>query len=265
MYNYVLDYIENLQSKGRYSFALHEIIDKFNKKHSAIRMALFRLAKRKKVISVINGFYVIIPPEYSTNGILSPYLFIDDLMGYLKRRYYLGLLTAAVFHGSSHQQPQELYVVTSKPSMRMINVNNLKINFISKNSGNIKGLEERKTDSGYIKISGPVLTAVDLLQLNKYVGGLNRVVEIIGDMTSKFDKHEITKLGPGDVPLSVVQRLGYILETILRKKTVADLVWKAYGKRINRSIALNPMNKSAEFKRNNRWKIIVNESLESEK
>ena len=36
----------------------------------------------------------------------------------LDRPYYLALLNAAAYHGASHQQPQEFFVVTGFPVLR---------------------------------------------------------------------------------------------------------------------------------------------------
>ncbi|MEF8985500.1 MAG: type IV toxin-antitoxin system AbiEi family antitoxin [Bacteroidales bacterium] len=53
------------------------------------------------------------PPEYSSRGVLPPVLFIHQLMQYIGKSYYIGLLSAAALHGAAHQQPQEFFVVTS--------------------------------------------------------------------------------------------------------------------------------------------------------
>jgi len=264
MYNYLLKHLEHLQSKGRYAFTLQELKEKFRKKDSSISMALLRLSKKEKIITVKKGFYVIIPPEYSGNKMLSPYLFINDMMEYSGKKYYLGLLTAAVFHGASHHQPQEIYVITTQPSMRAVTVNKLKINFVCRKKINVDGLEERKTDTGYIKISGPTLTALDLIQLNKNVGGLNRVVEVIGELVNKIDSRQFKKLAMDGIPISVFQRLGYILEHMLKKRKIADSLWAVFGKRLKRHIALNPVKQITGYKSNNRWKIIENDILEIE-
>jgi DNA-binding GntR family transcriptional regulator len=46
-YNYLLKYIEELQSKGRYSFTYDEIEKHFGLGYSSLRKALMRLAKKK--------------------------------------------------------------------------------------------------------------------------------------------------------------------------------------------------------------------------
>ena len=66
-----------------------------------------------KICSVWQGLYAIIPVEYSSVGMIPPVLYIDDLMKYLGRPYYISLLSAAVFYGAAHQRPQEFSVITT--------------------------------------------------------------------------------------------------------------------------------------------------------
>lgn len=52
-----------------------------------------------------------IPPEYRSWGVIPADWFIDDLMRHRGRRYYVALLSAAVYHGASHQAPQVFQVM----------------------------------------------------------------------------------------------------------------------------------------------------------
>jgi hypothetical protein len=105
--NYLLTWIENLQAQGKYTFSYEQACSQFKDvSNSAIISALSRLSSKNKVVSVFKGFYVIITPEYSLKGMVSPLLFIDSLMRYASRPYYVGLLSAAAIHGAAHQRSQ---------------------------------------------------------------------------------------------------------------------------------------------------------------
>ena len=99
---------------------------------TARRSALKRLSKKGKIVSIHKGFYLIISAPYANRGILPPALFMDSLMNFLKRPYYVGLLSAAALYGAAHQQPQEYFVVTDFPVLRPAHKKGLKVNFISK-------------------------------------------------------------------------------------------------------------------------------------
>src|SRR5690606_8775061 len=108
------------------------------------------------------GYYLIINPQYASRGILPPSLFMDGLMKFLGRPYYVGLLNAASFHGAAHQQPQEYFVFTDFPALRTNKKRGVRINYISKKKIPAEFLEKKKTETGFIHISNPALTAIDL-------------------------------------------------------------------------------------------------------
>jgi predicted transcriptional regulator of viral defense system len=117
--NKISDWINQQLSWGRYSFTLSYLQAEMPEKSDAsIKTALKRLVTKNKIISVFKGFYIIIPPAYQNMGILPPVMFMDDLMEYLKRPYYVSLLSAAAMHGAAHQQPQVYFVCTTLPRMR---------------------------------------------------------------------------------------------------------------------------------------------------
>lgn len=160
----VRSWVENLQSQGKYAFSLaymEEQLPGFSP--IAIKSALSRLTKKGLIISIHKGYYLIIPPQYKSKGILPPSLYLDTLMKDLNRSYYLALLNAAAYHGASHQQPQEFFVVTTLPVLRATQKKGLKVNYISKTAVPENLLETKKTEAGYLKISNPVLTATDLI------------------------------------------------------------------------------------------------------
>ncbi|MEI9912620.1 MAG: type IV toxin-antitoxin system AbiEi family antitoxin [Bacteroidota bacterium] len=113
-YNYLEDYLNKIRSQGRYAFTWIELKDQFDISDKALNQTLYRLKIKKKIAQIRKGFYAIITPEYSRQGMLPVNLFIDDLMKSLNKRYYVGLISAAALHGAAHQQPMEFFVITEK-------------------------------------------------------------------------------------------------------------------------------------------------------
>jgi predicted transcriptional regulator of viral defense system len=263
----VESWLTSLLSKGETAFSLAKLRAEFSD-HSeiALKSSLNRLSKKNKVLSIHKGYYLIIPPQYSSWGFLPVQIFIDGLMSHLKKPYYIGLLSAAAMHGAAHQQPQEFYVITVPPALRPTKRKNLKINYLTKSEIPKNFLVQRKTETGYIKISSPELTALDLIEYQKRVGGLNRVVTIMEELIEEFDEKNINKefIALGDN--SAIQRLGYLLELITDGKRFAEKLFrecKNEGKKFNR-IALEGRESSRGFSSNNRWNVIVNIEIESD-
>ena len=260
-------WIEKLQALGKNAFAL-EFLEKELPSYTDIgaKRALSRLTSKGSIISIIKGYYLIIPPQYHSKGILPPYLYVDGLMKYLNRPYYVGLLNAAAFHGAAHQQPQEFFVFTIMPAMRPTSKKGQKINYISISEINPKFLVDIKTEMGYLKVSNPLLTATDLIQFEKKIGGLNRATTILEELSEKISPEQINSEIINHVPVSTWQRLGYIWEKVLEQETLAnDLFQKLaeHQKNLFR-IPLKASGTKNKLPTDNRWKIIINTTIETD-
>lgn len=263
--NYLEDYIAEVQSNGRLYFNLNDLKKKYSAKYeTAIKFSLNKLFKKGKIVSVYRGFYVIIPPEYQHRKILPSELFLDALFKYLERPYYLGLLSSAILHGASHQQAMESYVFINKPPIRATKIEGLKINYVVKSVMPQFGIEKKKTDAGYLNISGAELTAIDLIEYQNRVGGLNRVATVLSELSDSMKSDRLGEVLKNNISLSALQRLGYILEIVLEKKELAKVI-KVFlmEKKIFR-VPLKPDIKKEGFKVHPDWKIIENYKIETD-
>ncbi|MEO8822749.1 MAG: type IV toxin-antitoxin system AbiEi family antitoxin [Ginsengibacter sp.] len=248
------------------AFSLNEIKYAFPKDTAiSVKFSLNRLAQKQKILSIFKGYYLIIPPQYSSKGILPASMFIDGLMKFLDRKYYVGLLSAAALHGASHQQPQEYFVVTRYPVLRATNKKGLKINYISTMQLPLETLiEKKKTETGYIAISNPLLTAIDLINYEKRIGGLNRASIVINELVETIKPNDVNMELIKYAATSTLQRFGFILEEILNKKELADKIFslcKKKGTTFN-LIPLKSSGKKSSKKINERWKIMINTEIE---
>jgi predicted transcriptional regulator of viral defense system len=254
----VSGFIEGLLSRGRFTFTLDELRGAYNRTDSAVKASLYRIVKKGLAVAVRKGFYVIVPPEYRLRGILPPVLFVDELMRYIGSNYYTGLLSAAALHGAGHQQPQDFYIVTPTPARRDITAKGTKIHFMSRRHLPAEGIEEKKTDTGTIRISTPELTALDLVLFEKQIGGINRVAEVLSELVENINPDKIGDLAKTVYPVSVVQRIGYIMENVIECKSVADVLFGILHEWPFFPVPLATGTVSRISNGPNRWKIRVN-------
>ena len=261
----VTNWIEELQKDGRVCFSLAEVMEQFPSHNGIVlKNALTRLTRKQKICSVWKGFYVIIPIEYQSKGIIPEVYYIDWLMQFLRRDYYVSLLNAAAFYGAAHQQPQEFTVVTTPPSLRSTQKKGTKINFNNKATILKQFTEQRKTPTGYIRISSPELTATDLIQFEKETGGINRAATVLNELAENCDFRKLTKEFFQYVPISVIQRLGYLLDEILEYPSQADDLYSSAEKYYVsfRKTPLKSTKSIANCETNKKWKLIINEQIE---
>jgi predicted transcriptional regulator of viral defense system len=261
-YNYLEDYLDAVRAKGRYAFTVDELKDKFDISDKAIHQNLYRLKAKKRIVQVRQGFYTILPAEYARQGILPTNLFIDDMMNMLHKKYYLGLVSAAAIHGASHQQSMETFVITEKPALRDIKTKKLKINFFVKNDWNKDDIKQVKTDAGYINVSSPELTALDLLSYVDKIG-MNRVTTILSELVEAIKPTNLNKTAKNYSQTAAVQRLGYLLETELNNQKLSAILHKIVAPKLGVNIPLMPgKDKIGEV--DLKWKIIRNIKIESD-
>lgn len=262
--NYLLTWIEKQQSWGRYTFSLDQVKQEFSEiSEAGILLALSRLSKKARIISIYKGFYLIVPPEYSAKGILPPVQFIDDLMNFIGKPYYVGLLSAAALHGAAHQQPQEYFVVTSTKQIST-QKKGIKINYFTKKKILDNILDKMKTQTGYVKVSTPELTAADLVYYHNRVGGINRVCTVINELSEAINPEKLTSDLIETLSVTTIQRLGFVFERIVKQPELAQ---KLYRLTLDQKIKffMQPLKaggKRTGFEKDEKWKIIINADIE---
>ena len=256
----VTEYLYQIQSQGRYSFSLQELRDKFRENDKAILQKLHRLKRDNRIAQVRKEFFVIIPPEYSHQGILPTSYYLDDMMKFLERDYYLGLFSAAALHGAGHQQPMESQIIIHKPPIRTVKNKQQQLTFFIKNSWERDWLNKVKTDAGYVLISSPELTIIDLIHYHKQIGGLNRVIPIIEELIENLKPSKLNGIAK-EISTPTIQRLGYILDKIGETK-LSELLLKIIENKANKMAKLSLAHNTSKGIRNSKWNLIINTEID---
>ena len=261
-YNYLEDFIRKIRSTGRYSFSLSEIKANFDLSDKAINQNLYRLKSKNQIAQIRKGFYAIISPEYMHQGMIPATLFIDDLMQYLGKRYYVGLLSAAALHGAAHQQPMEFFVITEQPSLRPIKNAKLNLTFLTKKDWSNDDIIKIKTDAGDINVSSPELTALDLIYYSNTIG-INRAVTILQELVSVIKASEMLRIAKNYHQIVSIQRLGYLMEDVIKNEKIADTLYKTLK---NKTYYTTPLvnDKTKVGLINEKWKVMINTKIESD-
>ena len=268
-YDNIRDWVEDLPKRGKITFSKEEVASQFlHLTNRNIQNTLNRLAEKKKIQSVWRGFWVVVPVEYGLKGVVDPIEYIAQLMNFLGQKYYIGLLSAAAIHGAAHQQPMELMLVTASNHLREKVKNDVRISFATKKNIPQQYLQQITVKSGYIPVSTPELTAIDLLLYIKNVGGINRVATVLSELAEVIDFEKISVDFFRYANTADIQRLGYLLEILgfigiadllFLKATEANLKFKKYPLCIKKQSI-----KLTDFPVDKKWKIIINEEIETD-
>lgn len=256
----VPDYVDYLQSRGRYTFSTAECYQKLSQSKDAIRVALSRLSRKGRIEAVKKGFYVIVTLEYQSAGCLPAEWFIDDLMRYLNQPYYVGLLSAAEIFGAAHQRPQIFQVVTDTQT-NPVDVARVAIEFHTVKTIDALPRQQENTRTGTMSVSTPELTAYDLFRFPDAAGGLDNIATVLSELSERLEEKELKRVA-GLMPYhSVIQRFGYIMDSLGKSDLVGPLAeWLA--RRHPSRVKLHPGMDYSSGQRNRKWEVIVNYQLE---
>lgn len=256
-------YLTRLLSQGRVVFSGQEAQKALGVSRGAFLDAAEKQQRRKHLISPRRDFYVIVPPQYLSWGAPPPTWYIDSLMQHEKRPYYVGLLKAAELHGATHQAVMEFQVVTDK-RLPEIRVGRTVIAFYYRKDMETvaNAVEQRKTDTGYMKVSSPELTALDLLRYPHASGGLDHIATVLSDLGGRIEPRKLAALS-ATFERSVVQRLGHLLGRLGHQDRVSLLHERLLKREPLPWVELEPaqaadaQRDSAPAERDQTWRVIV--------
>lgn len=252
-------YLEELQKQGRFLFVKQETADALQLSESAMQSSLKRLARQKKVAYLKKGLYQIISLAYEAQGSLPPEWFIHDLMMHLGIPYYVGLLSAAAYHGAAHQAPQ-IFQVISAQHVPTLQVGDLKICFYASRDFSTIPCQDLKTPAGYMKVSTPEGTAFDLLRYLHASGHLNHIATVLNELAEEIDPEKLVQIMP-HLSIRYSQRLGYLLEQ-LGHINLSDPLHAALEHKPLMYIPLRPDTSIKKSERNTKWHLWINEFIE---
>ena len=221
----ISDWIHSREIRGRATFSIADVKDAFAERPSkSINTELSRQVSRGRVQSVYRGFYVIVPVQYQLKGVIPPAYYLNDLMDYVGKPYYLGLLSAAAMHGATHQRAMKTQVMTVVPRIKASGKNSL-LDWNYRQEIPEAFVVKKNAEIGTLRYSGPELTAVDLVQFASHVGGYQRVATVLAELMDSVDMEKMGEL-LRFTTVATIQRLGYLLECVLSRQDQADALFQ---------------------------------------
>ena len=253
--------------RGRYVFIKEDVTNLgMYSKTDSLNRALYRAQEKGVIMSPWQNFYVAIPMEYRLKGEVPPSFYIDHLMRFLGREYYVSLLSAATLNGAGHQRAMVFQVTVQGKQIRSAVKNGTLLDFNLKKKIPSLYINKVKVQTGYMNVSCPELTALDLVSQEEKVGGLSRVAEVLIELAErmKWDESKLALFDYFNAP--VVQRLGYLLDLIEESELANGLMQlaKQTGKIVRKVRLKQSKPETEDMEIDKKWKIIINQKIETD-
>ena len=255
----VAKYIEGLLQRGQHHFTTHEVANAVGGDINSIARALNRLKAKGELATPKRGFYVAVPPEYRSLGCLPAEQFVPQLMESAEEPYHVALLSAAQFHGAAHQRPQLFQVMVGKPRSS-INCGKVHVTFHVRKDLVRVSIVEMKTIRGYMRVSSPEATALELIGYARNAGGLNNVATVLSELAESIVGERLVEEAE-KAPLAWVQRLGFVLELVEQRDAASKLLPLVQ----EHALRISPLNASLPRTgavRSKRWRLAINTRVE---
>jgi predicted transcriptional regulator of viral defense system len=199
---------DELLSEGVVSITASDLEARAGTSAGSAHVAVHFAKRARKLFSPTKGLYVLVPPEYRTWGVVPADWFIDDMMRHLRRKYYIGYLTAAAMHGASHHAAQVFQVITDRRVKNRV-VGNLRLQFHSTSGFEKRAVQKKTGPTGSLVVATPETCALDLAEHPDRGGGVNVLLEVIGGL--QLNPDQLTESARSR-SRATVRRCGWVLE-----------------------------------------------------
>ena len=249
------DYLDDLQAAGRFVFTTEEMVEALGTSVAAARAALRRLKRKRFVADPYRGFHVVVPPAYRRLGCLPADQFIPDLLAHLGEPYYVGLLSAAQYHGAGHQASMVFQVVVPT-SRRGLQCGDVRVDFVARQNMHETPVIERNAETGTIRIATPEATALEVVGYPERCGYLDNVATVLAELSESMSG-DLLAAEARRAPMAWGQRLGYLLE-LVQQTDLASYLDPVLAERTAFPVALAPWKATSGARRDPRWHVAEN-------
>jgi len=186
------------------------------------RNILDQLTRKKWILKIRSGVYVIAPLEAGETGSESYTLHSFVIGSLLTKPYYIGYWSALNHHGLTEQTPSSVYIVTPKRrnSRKLLDIN---FKFVTINPRKMFGIEETIIENYKVNISSPEKTIVDCLDHPEHCGGIEELAKALFFSKDEINLKKLMKYVKKIGNTTVIKRLGYMTE-VFGWKDYVDLL-----------------------------------------
>jgi predicted transcriptional regulator of viral defense system len=265
-------YLDEQLARGRAYFSREDGLQALGLSPEAFSAATTRLIKKRRLASPRRGFLLILRPEDQAAGASDPVRWIDPLMKYLGIDYRISLLRAAAFHGSTHQAAMVFQVIAPR-QLRDFDIGRHRIQFVYQAPAAFAEINQPdwlgqiKSEAGFAKIAGMELTLLDAARYFHKAAGINGVAQIVKDLGAKANPRKLAKAAEHYENASV-RRLGYLLDQTNHVRQASAL--EPFARQAKSMKPLDPSVKpllesmTALHEKDAKWKLVINESVETD-
>ena len=246
--SYLLSY---LAESRKSIFALSDVVKVLDCSYEHAKVIVERLAKKKWIVRIIKGRYLIVP---LTAGVRGDHTEHEFIVATFFEPCYIAYWTALNYYGFTEQVPNKIFVVTRK-RIRDKEILGVKFKFVNISEKKFFGFNDISISNVRVKISDKEKTIVDCLDKPKYCGGMGEITKGIFFAKDEIDFEKLTDYTMKICNNAAMKRLGFVLDFL-------GMDSKNLESKISNSYSILDPTKEKTGKYNPKWKLLLNISEE---
>ncbi len=251
--------ISTLAREGKSIITLEDISRVWGASYSNAKVISHRLRKKKWLLELTPGKYLISPLSAGTESEYTEHEFIIASELVKKRSYYIAYWSALNHYGFTEQTPFTVFVAT--PSrIKNVTVHKVKYKFVTINKTKFFGTKNHFIGNKKIIISDKNKTIVDALDHPEYCGGIVEVAQCLWNAKNEISYVKIFEYSQKIKNSTVIKRLGFLIDTLEIK--IPSHIYTQMCDSINSGHSWLDPYSTKNKKSNSKWKLFVNISTE---
>jgi predicted transcriptional regulator of viral defense system len=245
--------LSSLSEKKKQLFAIKDIIKELECSYNYAKVIVNRLAKKKWVLSLEKGKYLIVPLEAGKESIYTEHEFI--IASELAQPYYIAYWSALNYYGMTEQVPFTVFVATTKRRNNK-RIHGLSYEFVTLSSKKFFGYTTVNISGRSILISDREKTIVDCLDHMDYCGDITEAAKALWNAREELDFEKLFNYALKMENGAILKRLGYLLEKL--KIKITNDFNKKLKNNISKGYNLLDITKKKKGKYSSEWNLRIN-------
>ena len=247
--------LSSLTEKRKQIFAIKDTMKELDCNYNYAKVIVNRLIKKKWILFLEKGKYLIVPLEAGKESIYTEHEFI--IASELVQPYYIAYWSALNYHHMTEQVPFTVFIATTKRRKNK-KIHGVSYEFVTISRKKFFGCATVNITGRNIFVSDKEKTVADCLDHPEYCGDITEAAKGLWNAREELDFEKLLDYALKMKNGAIVKRLGYLLEKLEIK--VPDFIIGKIRNNISKGyVSLNPSGKKKGIYKSE-WKLLVNVS-----
>lgn len=245
--------LSSLSEKKKNLFEITDIINELDCTYNYAKVIASRLVKKKWILLLEKGKYLIVPLDAGTESIYTEHEFV--IASSLVNPYYIAYWSALNYYGMTEQVPFTVFVASTK-RIKNKKIHDVNYEFITLSKKKFFGSITANISGKNIFISDREKTVADCLDHPEYCGNITEAAKALWNARKEIDFKKLINYAIKMKNRAILKRLGYLIHKL--EIIVPQDIDKEIKRNLSKGYSMLDTAKKANGKYNSEWNLMIN-------